>query len=122
MIELLVEQSNRYAARKNRLGDITTEEMKCFIVIFLLSGYVQIPRRKLYWEKSTDTYNEAVTSALSRDRFDFIMSNLHCCDNDKLDTSNRFAKVCPLFDVLNKKYQERAPHHENHSVDEAMVS
>ncbi|PSN42467.1 hypothetical protein C0J52_21061 [Blattella germanica] len=31
IIDSLVEHSNRYAARRNKLGDITIEEMKCFL-------------------------------------------------------------------------------------------
>ncbi|KAK9695866.1 Transposase IS4 [Popillia japonica] len=50
------------------------------------------------------------------------MTNIHCCDNDNLDRNDRFAKVRPLFDKMNQKWLENAPHVEQHSIDEAMVA
>ena len=121
VIDLLVLHSTRYAARTNKLGDISTEEMKCFVGILLLSGYVSMPRRRMYWENSPDIRNELVAKGLSRNRFEFIFSNLHCCDNDNLDVADRFSKIRLLVTLLNEKFQEFSPHWENHSVDEAMV-
>lgn len=80
IINMLVDKTNRNAARRNRLGDITENEMKCFIAFLLLSGYVKLPRRRMYWESSADTHSEFVAKSISRDRFEFIMSNIHVCD------------------------------------------
>ncbi|GBP80747.1 Chimeric ERCC6-PGBD3 protein [Eumeta japonica] len=52
VISLLVSESNKYAVKKNLPGDITTEDMKCFIGILLVSGYSWLPRRRMYWENS----------------------------------------------------------------------
>lgn len=121
VIEMLVEQTNRYAATHNKLGDVSENEMKCFIGILLLSGYNPLPRRRLFWEGSKDTHNELVASTMSRDRFEFIMSNLHCCNNYSLNIKDKFAKIRPLYDKLNVKFQEFLPHVQYHSIDEAMV-
>ncbi|GBP56867.1 PiggyBac transposable element-derived protein 3 [Eumeta japonica] len=43
VISLLVSESNKYAVKKNLPGDITTEDMKCFIGILLVSGYSWLP-------------------------------------------------------------------------------
>ncbi|KAJ8881435.1 hypothetical protein PR048_017916 [Dryococelus australis] len=37
-------------------------EIKCFISILLLSGYVSVARRRMFWEGSKDCYNEIVSS------------------------------------------------------------
>lgn len=121
VIDDLVRFSNIYALQKNRAGDITYDEMLCFIGILILSGYSIVSRRKMYWQNSPDTHNSLVSSGISRDRFQYIMSNIHCCDNGDLDKNDRFAKVRPLFQALNKKFFDYAPTEENHSVDEAMV-
>ncbi|KAK9736363.1 Transposase IS4 [Popillia japonica] len=84
--------------------------MRAFFGVILLSGYVPVPRRRMFWEKSADTRNELVANAIPRDRFEFIFSNLHCCDNNDLNINDKFAKV-----------QEYAPFHETHSVDESMI-
>lgn len=121
VIEMFVTYSNLYALSKNKAGNITKEEMKNFFGIFLLSGYMPVPRRRMFWENSSDSHNDLVCDALSRDRFEYIFSNLHCCDNANLDLSDKFTKVRPLFRKMNKAFRAFAPLRENHSVDEAMV-
>lgn len=95
--------------------------MYAFFGIFVLSGYVTVPRRRMYWELRKDSHNDLVSGSLSRDRFEYIMQNLHCVNNDELDKHDRFAKVRPLFSKLNEKFQMFAPHYETHSVDESMI-
>lgn len=122
LFDLLIVESNRYASMKNKKNKpICIEEMKAFVGILILSGYVQYPRRKMYWEKDKDVSNSLVSGALSRDRFDFIMSVLHIADNNNLDHSDKFSKVRPLFTLLNQNFLKHAVLEENHSIDEAMV-
>jgi len=121
VITLLVKYTNQYAAKRNKLGNCTDDEMLVFIAILLLSGYVNVPRRAMYWQQNLDSHNPLVAKAMSRDRFDFIMSNLHVCNNDKLDKSDRFAKIRPLLNMLNERFMDFLPHDQNHSVDESMV-
>ncbi|KAJ4440818.1 hypothetical protein ANN_10664 [Periplaneta americana] len=45
-----------YTARKNKLGDVTKEEMKCVIGALLQTGYLSPARRRKYWEYSAYTY------------------------------------------------------------------
>lgn len=42
------------------------------------------------------------------------MSNVHVCDNANLDKNDIYAKVRPLFDALNTKFLEFAPHEEHY--------
>ncbi|CAG5022627.1 unnamed protein product [Parnassius apollo] len=108
--------------QRNKVGKVTVSEMKCFLGILMYSGYVVVSRRFMYWETSTDADFRIVHNAMSRDRFTFIMSNIHCCDNTVLgDSPDKFAKLRPLFDELNKIFTEMAPLEENYSIDEAMV-
>ncbi|KAL3220657.1 hypothetical protein MRX96_029737 [Rhipicephalus microplus] len=44
VINLLVENTSTYAQQKNRLLNVHAGEMKCFLGILLLSGYVPVPR------------------------------------------------------------------------------
>ncbi|KAI4463240.1 tc5 transposase dna-binding domain [Holotrichia oblita] len=121
MIQMMVKYTNRYANQRNRNGDISEDEMQCFIAVLLLSGYVVLPRKELYWETSVDTHNTMVSEAISRDRFKFIMTNLHVCDNTKLNTNDKFAKVRKLIKNINQKCIDNIPHTQAHSVDESMV-
>ncbi|KAI8119865.1 PiggyBac transposable element-derived protein 3 [Lucilia cuprina] len=99
---------------------VNITEMKCFLGVILLSGYVPLPRR-MYWERSKDSNNELVSQAIAKNKFEFILSNINFHDNNFLDPSNKFAKVRPLFVHLNKKFMDNAYVEEEHSVDEAMV-
>lgn len=118
---LLVEYTNMYAVSHNRSGDVTPDEMRCFVGVLLLSGYVRVPRREMYWENAKDVTNEVISKAMPRNRFRFIMQNIHCCDNTKLQQQDRFAKVRPLFDAIGKNFILHAPLEEFHSIDESMV-
>lgn len=75
----------------------------------------------MYWENASDCGMPIIYNSLLRDRFTFIMSHLHCCDNSNLRENDKFAKVRPLFDMLNSNFVAYAPYQENHSVDEAMI-
>lgn len=120
LIEKIAEETNRYASQKNRATRVDVCEIKCFIGVLLLSGIVPLPRR-MFWERSKDSHNELVSEAISRNKFEFILSNIHLDDNNKLDKSDKFAKVRPLFTYLNQKFLENAYPLEEHSIDEAMV-
>lgn len=76
----------------------------------------------MYWENSSDCDFPLVNRAMSRDRFTFIMNNLHCCDNTLIrDDPDKYAKLRSLFNLMNNIFQENSPVEEMHSVDEAMI-
>ncbi|KAJ8871769.1 hypothetical protein PR048_028109 [Dryococelus australis] len=89
--------------------------MRHFVEILLLSGYIDLPRKYMFWKTSADTFNQLVANALTRDRFKFIMGNIHVCDNYAIDKSSS------TFSELNNPFLPNAPHYENHCVDETMV-
>jgi hypothetical protein len=101
--------------------DIDTDELKVFFAILLISGYVILPRRTMYWEKSSDSHNEAISAAMGRNRFDDIMRFLHLCDNSNLDSKDRFAKIRPLYTLLNERCLLFYPFDRDISIDETMV-
>lgn len=120
VIDLIVDYSNLYTSQKNDNPDITHEEIWTFTGILLLSGCICLPRREMYWENLEDSNNKLVTHALSRDRFRYIIKNLHVRDNNNLARNVKFANLRMFFDLLNKNVLQFAPISENHSVGEAM--
>ncbi|KAJ8979354.1 hypothetical protein NQ317_010127 [Molorchus minor] len=122
LITMITDFSNKFAIQRNRIGDITKEEIKSFLGILILSGYNSMSGRYMYWEKSADVHNSLVAKAISKNRFEYILSNIHVCDNEKLDNEDRYAKVRPLITSLNKKFQENAIHAENHRVYQTMAT
>ena len=82
IMKFICEKSIRYVISKgNHRFTIDTNTLKAFIPILLVSGYVDLPRRPMYWEHNEDTYSTTVSSLLSRNRFDEIMKNLQLADN-----------------------------------------
>ncbi len=93
--------------------------MKVFLGILVLSGYIKLPNRRLYWAESPDTVNQLVSRSMRWDTFDQIMRCLHFTDNMAMN-EDRFIKVRPLFEYLNKVSKIRNCT-EYTSVDEIMI-
>lgn len=121
VVGLITTFTNKYATQNNRPGDIEIEEIYAYIGILLLSGYSSVSRYRMYWEKSEDSNNNLVSKAMTRDRFKFITTNLHVCDNNFLDVNDKFTKLRPLISILNDRFMDYLPIEENHSIDESMV-
>ena len=106
-IDLLVEETNRYAAQKNESNfQVCPEEIKAFIGILFLSGYHRLPSQEHYWSLDPDLQVETVRDCMSRKAFLTIKRFLHCNNNDLLDDdenkAERSFKVKPLFVLLNE--------------------
>ncbi|KAK9694758.1 Transposase IS4 [Popillia japonica] len=91
--------SNLYASQHNRMGNL----------VLIFSGYNILPRKHMYWKNSSDTKNELVRSAISRHRFRYVMQNIHCCNNNNLNADDKFAKMRPFMNALNKTILEFTP-------------
>jgi hypothetical protein len=82
VIDFLVIESNKYAIFKNEPNpSIAPEEMKAFIAILPLSGYIQLPEKRAFWEEAPDVHNFLASNAMRRNRFLEISRFLHCADN-----------------------------------------
>lgn len=66
LLDMTVKYSNMYAFTKNQDLQITVDKLKCFLGILLLSGYNEVSRRRMYWERSPDAHNELVANAMRR--------------------------------------------------------
>jgi len=121
-IHLLVENTNKYArSRGKHTFETTLAELKLFMAILFMGGYAQLPQRRLYWDPSDDVHNEAVSGAMTRNRFEEIVMVVHVADNEKLPANDHMAKVRPLFDLMNANFVKNFPASRNLSIDESMV-
>ena len=75
----------------------------------------------MYWETGEDVHNSMVSSAMSRNQFTAIMSNIHFASNNSLDVNDKFAKVRPLLDYLNASCLANFIPEQTLSVDESMI-
>ncbi|XP_031343006.1 piggyBac transposable element-derived protein 2-like [Photinus pyralis] len=122
VVNLLVEQTNKYAtASNNHSFQVTGEEIKIFVGVLLFSGYHKLPRARLYWCLDEDVNVPFVSNCISRNRFEEIKKYIHLADNTQIDRSDKMYKVRPLMNLLNNKFQQFGIFHECLSIDEAMV-
>ena len=122
ILELLVEQSNLYAIQKSgKPLNLTIEELKTFLGIWLYMGVCSIPNLKDYW--STEMRVAQVAECMSLKRFQRLRSHLHLSDN--LDESeevvnDRYRKVRPLIAHMQKKCRA-LDQEERKSIDEVII-
>ena len=104
ILQFICNESARYAQNKgNHSYKLELHDLKVFIAILLISGSVDLPRRPMFWECSANVNKVAVSSMMSRNRFDEIMKYLHLADNTSLDLNDKFSKVRPLLNKLNEQ-------------------
>ena len=122
IVNIICTETNSYAAQKgNHSFKLDPKEFKSFIALLLLRGYIQYPRRSMYWEMRDDSRNSIVTSLLTRNRFLDVLQYIHLADNNNLDTNDKFAKVQPLFKILNENCLKNFIPERNASIDESMI-
>jgi len=71
IITLLVSNTNKYAIQNGRHEFSTTSsELRLFLAMLFTSGYAPLPRRRMYWEPADNVRNEAISGAMTRNRFE----------------------------------------------------
>ena len=121
VVEYITKQTNLYATQQGKVTHVYGFEIKIVMAIIFVSGYVPLPRRRMFWENAEDCRNELVASGLTVNRFEEILSVLHFVDNTKLDKTDKMAKVRPLLTLLNERFLLYWEPSQNVNVDESMV-
>lgn len=83
LLETIVFQTNLYATQKygERVLPTNVEEMKCFLGINLMMGLTKKPSYKDYWSSIFQVRDQFISSVMSRDRFSWILGNIHINNN-----------------------------------------
>lgn len=112
----------KYYHQNNNTGTLcTVSEMKRFLGILFLSGYSTVPAINDYWSTNPTLGREIVRQSMSRNKFKAIKRYLHLNNNDDLDTENRFSKLQPFFDILNRNFLKFGIFTPHLSIDEEMA-
>lgn len=122
LFDHLKTQTELYAHRdKNSPAfSTTTEEIRQFLGIVLLSGYHTLPRERDYWSTADDMGCVAVKTTMTKNRFQELKKFFHVADNKNLAQS-KIAKVKPVYDSLNSALMQFGVFEEKLSIDESMV-
>ncbi|KAJ6648805.1 PiggyBac transposable element-derived protein 3 [Pseudolycoriella hygida] len=122
LLDLIIFESTQYCISKNWPDiQLTKEELRTFFAILIVSGYNPLPSKAMYWNRGEDLRNEAVYKAMRRDRFDNIMKSLHFASESNLDQSDKYSKLRPIIEHLQKKFMKHFSPSEAIAHDEAMV-
>lgn len=122
MLTHLVCETNKYAKRDCNIPNfnLSCEEMYNFLGLLLLSGYNLRTSERDYWSKAPDLSCRAFAETMSRNRFQQIKHVIHAADNQSL-SSEKMAKISPLYEMLNQSLLMFGVLHEYLSIDESMV-
>jgi len=122
ILKYIAKSSVEYARQKgNHAFELVSDDVRAFIAILFTSGYTVLPARRMYWECSPDVHNDAISSTMTRNRFEEILRYFHLADNNNLDPSDKFSKVRPLVNQLNDSFLKHFPVSQQLSIDESMI-
>ena len=100
---------------------MTIKKLKSFIAILLMSDYNKLPQQKVYWQRREDCQNQMATALMTKNEFEDCKQFLRLADDENLDKTDRFAKILPLLDAINKLCVVHYRPEQHLSVDEFMV-
>lgn len=143
LIEILVEETNRYAnqflsnpqynpkpfSRTLKWHDTNVEEMSAYLGLYLSMGIVRKPSIEAYWQGSEQSYlfrTPGFAEVMTRDRFQILSKFLHCNNNltqmprgdENYDPSHKFR---PILDLLNETFPKAYDLARDLTIDESMV-
>ena len=134
VISLMVRETNRYAEQyllthkpSKRSKDLqweptTNEDMLKFLRIVIEMGLVQMPKIDYYWSKSQLYGSKIIQKTMSRDKFELLLKFLHFSSNEELYTNHdRLAKLNPLLDLLEARFESVYMPGSVVTIDETMV-
>ncbi|XP_055910405.1 piggyBac transposable element-derived protein 2-like [Eupeodes corollae] len=111
------------ALKRNHTLNVATQEIRVYIAILLLTGYLTPKYMRMFWQVKSDTHNELVASSMRRNIFFEIQQFVHLCDSTTLSPNDKFAKVREYFTKLNTNFKahfEKAGSSHT-SIDETIV-
>ena len=133
--DLLVEETNRYAAQVRSTiaspsarpwHDIDRAEMEAFVGMLMAMGLCKLPRLEMYWSTACKYTTPGLRKVMPLVRFQLIWRFFHQCDSSKQVPRGQpgydaLYKVRPLLDLVSPKLESEYNLHEHVSIDEAMI-
>lgn len=128
VLDMIVEQTNRVGAQKYlKWAVLTADELRAYFGLLLLMSVSPRHHFYHYWSRDSLFHCEEIAQVMSFKRFQYIMNSLRVNDPGKEkkrgeDGYDRLAKLRPLIDELNKKFQEEYSPSSYQAIDESMVA
>lgn len=97
---LIITQTNLYAKQKNTNFELDWLHLRRFIGILVLTSYHTLPGIRDYWSNQPSLGIPIVRQTMTRNEFMEIKRHIHFCDNNKLDSADKLAKVNNMSLIL----------------------
>jgi hypothetical protein len=122
IMDHICRESVKYAVSRGYVDiEISVNDIQSYLAVLLLSGYADLPSRRMYWETKSDVYNHLVAENMPRNKFDLIHRIIHFNDNANIDKNDKVYKVRPIINHLNKKFVDMIEEKgDEFSLDETM--
>lgn len=122
IIDLMRTETEKYALFLNYENpNITASDLKAFLGILLLSGYNNLPGKRLYWDSLHDMRIQMVYETMRRERFSTIMRFIHFADNNFVPQGDKMWKLRPLITKVKRNFMRYFEPSQNLSFDESMI-
>ena len=124
IFEIIQDQSQIYAAQKNDPSFYCTiEDYMVFVGILLLSGHRSYPRQELYRSLHPNFDCPIIWEAMSKNRFMALKKYFHLNNNREIpeNCKNRYFKIRPLIEKMNKNFLQFGYFSDKYSVDEKII-
>ena len=115
-------------SRASNWKDTDITEMKAWVGIVLLMGYIRLPNYYAYWSTNPLTRQPGIQQIMTRDRFLSILQFLHLCNNSQAlpadhEDHDRIHKIRTFMEqVLIPLWQGAYYPEQDVSVDETLVA
>lgn len=130
LIDHIVFQTNLYTVQKygntNSFKQTNSSEIKAFLSANILMGIKQLPSYRDYWSSRAELRDNFISELLPRDRFIWLLGNLHLNDNSVLPTResphyDKLYKLRPVLDKLSDTFLSSYKPSKNQAIDESMI-
>ena len=131
LLELLVQETNRYAEQRIAAGKTKAEawkptsldEIKALLGVALWMGVTKEPNVRDYWSENVILGHPGNKEVMPRNRFQQLLSHLHFADNAARppDCQDKVYKIRPLLTSLQTSFKACWSPHQQMSIDEGMI-
>ena len=96
-------------------------EVMILLGVMFVMCYNRVPNLSDYWSNNPSLGNQFIKNAISRNRFQFLMSKLYCNHPEKPDSATKLYYVEELVNCMKQTFSNSMSESSHQSIDESMV-